>query len=54
MEAEEHRNKIVNRYDKVENYEYELPEDFVDEEVSEDDAFNSADEAAFGEFFKNL
>eukprot|EP00241_Pyramimonas_parkeae_P015714 CAMPEP_0114323624 /NCGR_PEP_ID=MMETSP0059-20121206/27998_1 /TAXON_ID=36894 /ORGANISM="Pyramimonas parkeae, Strain CCMP726" /LENGTH=481 /DNA_ID=CAMNT_0001451959 /DNA_START=45 /DNA_END=1487 /DNA_ORIENTATION=+ len=50
--AEEHRNRIVNRYDKVDNYEYELPSDFEDEEVDEDEGWTAEDEAKFGDFFK--
>ena len=53
-EAEEVRNKIANRYDDVENYQYEMPEDYEDEEVDEEEAFNSEDDAAFGDFFKKV
>lgn len=52
--AEEHRNRIVNRYDKVDNYEYELPSDFEDEEVDEDEGWTAEDEAKFGDFFKKV
>ncbi|KAI8110648.1 hypothetical protein M9435_002322 [Picochlorum sp. BPE23] len=39
------------RYDDVDNYEYELPEDFEDEEIDEDEAFNSEDEQLYGHLF---
>jgi U3 small nucleolar RNA-associated protein 14 len=52
LEPEEKRNKIVKRYDQVENYEYEMPSDFEDEEVSEDEAFDSDDERKFAHFFQ--
>lgn len=35
----------------VDNYEYELPPDFEDEEIDEDEAFNSEDERIFGHMF---
>lgn len=35
----------------VDNYEYELPEDFEDEEIDEDEAFNSEDEQLYGHLF---
>ena len=41
----------ASRYDDVENYEYELPEDFEDEEIDEDEAFNSEDERLYGHLF---
>ena len=41
------------RYDDVENNEYELPEDFEDEEIDEDEAFNSEDERLYGHFFRD-
>lgn len=37
----------------VENYEYELPEDFEDEEIDEDEAFNSEDERMYGYLFND-
>jgi U3 small nucleolar RNA-associated protein 14 len=43
----------ASRYDDVENYEYELPEDFEDEEIDEDDAFNSEDERLYGHLFES-
>jgi len=41
IEADEIKN--VNRYDDVENYEYEMPEDFEDEEIDEEMAFSAED-----------
>eukprot|EP00271_Cylindrocystis_brebissonii_P022634 TRINITY_DN878_c0_g3_i1.p1 TRINITY_DN878_c0_g3~~TRINITY_DN878_c0_g3_i1.p1 ORF type:complete len:1258 (-),score=449.77 TRINITY_DN878_c0_g3_i1:103-3876(-) len=37
------------RYDDVDVYEYELPDDFEDEEIDEDMAFTEEDKARFGE-----
>lgn len=39
------------RYDDVEDNEYQLPEDFEDEEIDEDEAFNSEDERLYGHLF---
>lgn len=36
---------------RVESYEYELPADFEDEEIDEDEAFNSEDERMYGHLF---
>ena len=44
-------NSLVVPVQRVENYEYELPSDFEDEEVEEDEAFNSEDERKFGHLF---
>eukprot|EP00884_Botryococcus_braunii_P004425 jgi/Botrbrau1/13984/Bobra.117_2s0014.1 len=41
------------RYDRVDSYEYELPSDFEDEEIDEDEAFNSEDERIYGHIFEN-
>lgn len=41
------------RYDDVENNEYKLPEDFEDEEIDEDEAFNSEDERLYGHLFRD-
>ena len=35
----------------VDNYEYELPKNFEDEEIEEDEAFNSEDERRYGHLF---
>lgn len=35
------------------SYEYELPDDFEDEEIDEDEAFNSEDERIYGHIFEN-
>ena len=53
-EAEETKNRIANRYDKVENYEYEMPSDYEDEEVDEDEAFTAEDDAKFADFFAKV
>ncbi|KDD74069.1 hypothetical protein H632_c1601p1, partial [Helicosporidium sp. ATCC 50920] len=45
--------KHAYRYDRVENYEYELPSDFEDEEIDEDEAFNEEDEARYGHIFRD-
>ena len=36
----------------VDVYDYQLPENFEDEEIDEDEAFNSEDEAKYGEAFE--
>ena len=41
VEADEIKN--VDRYDDVENYQYEMPEDFEDEEIDEEMAFSAED-----------
>ncbi|GBG74923.1 hypothetical protein CBR_g19437 [Chara braunii] len=46
--ADEERGKN-RRYDNMEVYEYELPEDFEDEEIDEDEAFTAEDKKRFGE-----
>jgi U3 small nucleolar RNA-associated protein 14 len=38
---------------RVNSYEYELPDDFEDEEIDEDEAFNSEDERLYGHIFEN-
>ncbi len=35
------------RYGRMDNYEYEMPEEFDDEEIESDEAFNAQDEATF-------
>jgi hypothetical protein len=37
----------------VDNYEYELPENFEDEEIDEDAAFNEEDEKLYGDWFSS-
>jgi U3 small nucleolar RNA-associated protein 14 len=37
---------------RVDNYEYELPSDFEDEEIDDEEAFNSEDERMYGHLFK--
>lgn len=37
----------------MESYEYELPDDFEDEEIEEDEAFNSEDERMYGHLFED-
>eukprot|EP00873_Tetraselmis_striata_P003871 jgi/Tetstr1/424135/TSEL_014744.t1 len=39
------------RYDPVDNYEYELPSDFEDEEINEDEAFNEEDKRLYSDWF---
>ncbi|BDA46715.1 probable U3 small nucleolar RNA-associated protein 14 homolog A [Coccomyxa sp. Obi] len=39
------------RYDVVDNYEYELPSDFEDEEIDEETAFNEEDEKLYADWF---
>jgi U3 small nucleolar RNA-associated protein 14 len=46
-------NFIFSTLQKVENYEYELPSDFEDEEIDDEEAFNSEDERMYGHLFKN-
>ena len=41
VDADEIKN--VDRYDDVENYQYEMPEDFEDEEIDEEMAFSAED-----------
>lgn len=36
---------------KVENYEYEMPSDFEDEEIDEDLAFTAEDKVKYGSWF---
>ena len=36
---------------RVDNYEYELPEDFEDEEIDEEAAFNEEDKKLYAEHF---
>lgn len=50
VERAEYASLTANpgRYDDVGTYEYQMPEDYDDEEVEESEAFNSDDEALFG------
>lgn len=50
-EIEADEDAHAYRYDDVENNEYELPDDFEDEEIEEDEAFNSEDERLYGHLF---
>ncbi|GLC47246.1 hypothetical protein PLESTF_000895000 [Pleodorina starrii] len=43
--------KHSERFDKVDNYEYELPSDFEDEEIDEELAFTEEDKKKFGAWF---
>lgn len=36
---------------RVDNYEYELPSDFEDEEIDEEAAFTEADKKKFADWF---
>merc|ERR1719199_618388 len=47
VDEELHRD----RYDEV-DAEYELPADFEDEEIDEEEAFNSEDERQYGHLFE--
>ncbi|GAQ90786.1 U3 small nucleolar RNA-associated protein 14 [Klebsormidium nitens] len=44
--------KKNRRYDDVDVYEYELPDDFEDEEIDEDAAFTEEDKVKFGNLFE--
>ncbi|KAG2495048.1 hypothetical protein HYH03_006979 [Edaphochlamys debaryana] len=44
--------KNANRFDQVDNYEYELPSDFEDEEIDEEAAFTEEDKKKFGAWFE--
>ncbi|GFR45758.1 hypothetical protein Agub_g7173 [Astrephomene gubernaculifera] len=44
--------KHAERFDQVDNYEYELPSDFEDEEIDEDTAFTEEDKKKFGAWFE--
>ncbi|EFJ43959.1 hypothetical protein VOLCADRAFT_121361 [Volvox carteri f. nagariensis] len=44
--------KHAERFDKVDNYEYELPSDFEDEEIDEELAFTEEDKKKFGGWFE--
>lgn len=44
--------KNASRYDEVENYEYELPSDFEDEEIDEELAFTEEDKKKYGSWFE--
>ncbi|KAK9843917.1 hypothetical protein WJX84_005428 [Apatococcus fuscideae] len=50
-EAEESRDEETNlrRFDAVENYQYETPSEFEDEEIDEDMAFTEEDKHQFGD-----
>lgn len=48
-DPDEERNK--NRYDQVENYEYEMPSDFEDEEIDEELAFTEEDKRKYAGWF---
>ena len=39
------------RYGKMDNYEYEMPDEYEDEEIESSEAFNEDDEAAYGRHF---
>eukprot|EP00741_Cyanophora_paradoxa_P011186 tig00020554_g10806.t1 len=51
--AEEEKNPM--RFDDVERFEYSgLPENFDDEEIDEDEAFNSEDEEKYGDLLESF
>ena len=45
--------QLVLRLQRVDNYEYELPSDFDDEEIDEEAAFTAEDEKQFADWFGN-
>mmetsp|Transcript_37964 Transcript_37964/g.96008 ORF Transcript_37964/g.96008 Transcript_37964/m.96008 type:complete len:1095 (-) Transcript_37964:202-3486(-) len=45
--------KDTRRYDRVENYEYEMPSDFEDEEIDEDLAFTEEDKKKYAGWFSD-
>mmetsp|Transcript_5357 Transcript_5357/g.11731 ORF Transcript_5357/g.11731 Transcript_5357/m.11731 type:complete len:1130 (-) Transcript_5357:373-3762(-) len=45
--------KHAERYDKVDNYEYEMPSDFEDEEIDEDLAFTAEDKVKYRAWFSD-
>ncbi|PSC76740.1 U3 small nucleolar RNA-associated 14-like protein A isoform A [Micractinium conductrix] len=48
-EADEERH--AERYDRVDNYEYEMPYDFDDEDIDDEMAFTEEDKKMFGHLF---
>ena len=42
---------VCSLLQRVDNYEYELPSDFEDEEIDEDTAFTAADKKQFADWF---
>ncbi|KAI3427018.1 hypothetical protein D9Q98_006960 [Chlorella vulgaris] len=44
----------ADRFDQVENYEYEMPSDFEDEEIDEEMAFTEEDKKMFGHMFDDM
>ena len=46
--GDEEEDLTSDRYDNVEVYEYQLPEDFEDEEIDEDEAFDEEDMKKWG------
>lgn len=40
------------KYGRQDNYEYEVPDDFEDEDIDSDEAFNEEDEAKYGHLFR--
>jgi U3 small nucleolar RNA-associated protein 14 len=46
-----HRALCVHSWQFVDNYEYEFPSDFEDEEIDEENAFTEEDKERFGDLF---
>lgn len=46
-------DKLTASLQRVDNYEYELPSDFEDEEIDEEGAFTEADKKQFADWFGN-
>ncbi|KFM25617.1 U3 small nucleolar RNA-associated protein 14 [Auxenochlorella protothecoides] len=51
-DSEPEEERLKNKYDRVDNYEYEMPSDFEDEEIDEDTAFTAEDNALYGHMFE--
>ncbi|GBF90520.1 hypothetical protein Rsub_03516 [Raphidocelis subcapitata] len=50
-DSDPEEEKHADRYDAVENYEYEMPSDFEDEEIDEDMAFTAEDRERYAGWF---
>lgn len=46
-------SKLTAYLQRVDNYEYELPSNFEDEEIDEEAAFTEADKKQFADWFGN-
>ncbi|KAL6770242.1 hypothetical protein ACKKBG_A34180 [Auxenochlorella protothecoides x Auxenochlorella symbiontica] len=52
-DSEPEEERLKNKYDRVDKYEYEMPSDFEDEEIDEDTAFTAEDNALYGHMFED-